>query len=365
MKSPRQIAIGAKTLARLWIREWEVLLCSVLRAPSRPDGLAQVVVQPDEVQVTITVKGPEGEELLIERCPWSEYSRGVLERALGMATSSTRGRGTRTVLSVAQAVTGALVVPQKARSQVMTIVRDHLARKMPLKMGEVFLGCEVRTAAMGKLELRYLAVPHARINRWLTLLSIRPSELQALQGPDVGGTPPVTVPFGGAQVLQATRAQRAAAILALITILAPVAGFGVLAWRQHAALSELEGQITPLSNQVRVSTEGLKVVYGMADTLDRFSELRAGSGIVMIWEELARLLPDSTFLTGVEMKGNEVHTTGFSVSAADLISQLEKSQHLQGAAFAGPVVFDRTQSKERFSIRVTIRKPRRPPEEGD
>jgi hypothetical protein len=53
-----------------------------------------------------------------------------------------------------------------------------------------------------------------------------------------------------------------------------------------------------------------------------------------------------------------VHAAGFSTSAPDLIHRFEESRHLHGAMFTGPVVFDRSLGKERFTLRATIRRPR-------
>jgi general secretion pathway protein L len=151
---------------------------------------------------------------------------------------------------------------------------------------------------------------------------------------------------------------RAIKSLTAVTLLAAVIGFGALAWRQNAALQEIEEQITPLTRQARLSTDQLKGIFGMADDIAQFVELRSATGIVQIWEELARLVPDSAYLTELEVNGSEVRLAGFAASAPDVIRQLEASHHLHGASLTGPVVFDQAQGKERFTLRTMIRKQR-------
>jgi hypothetical protein len=153
--------------------------------------------------------------------------------------------------------------------------------------------------------------------------------------------------------------------LVILAISAPLVSFGSLAWRQNAVLDEIDAQIDGLTTQARRSTEQLKSVYGMADDLDRIVAIKSAPGISQIWEELARLLPDTTHLKEVEIKGSEVHTIGLSKAAPELIHKFEASFILHAAALTGPVVFDQAEGKEHFTLRATTRKPRLPSEEGE
>jgi hypothetical protein len=352
----RQIRTGASSFISLWLREWQVLFRGVT-ASARPARSAQMIIRPVEGQVTVTLMA-QGQELFVECCSLADCGRETLDRFLQKASSEFRRSDVSTVLSVTQAVTGSLVVPQQARPRAGEIVRQHLASKMPVALDELFLGHEIRASAAGKLELRYLAVPKARLSRCLTQLSLLPSDISAVQGAAVANLPPVTVPYGSAPVQHTAWVRRIVGLLAFVSVLAPVAGFGAVAWRQNTVLSELERDLAPLTRQASQSTESLKAIYAIAGDLGRLTELRSAASVVLIWEELARFLPDDTYLTEVEVKGSEVHIAGFSASASDLIQPFEASQHLHGATFTGPVVFDRSQSKERFTLRATIRKPR-------
>jgi len=146
--------------------------------------------------------------------------------------------------------------------------------------------------------------------------------------------------------------------------LAPAAGFSVQAWRQSAILSELDAQVIAATEQVRVSTERLKAVYSLAGDLEQLAAVRAAPGMVVIWEELARLLPDTSYLTAFDIKGSEIHAEGLSASTTDLIQRLENSQHLHAVSLTGPVVFEREHGKERFTLRALMRTRRFPAGEG-
>jgi general secretion pathway protein L len=350
--------MGGGSLVALWFRECEAILSNRFGTSSRAEPSVRLVVRPEDDGVTITLHGPDGGKISVEHCAWADYQREALDRMLGSTGSHVQAADRLVVLSVPQAVTGALAVPNQARTRADTILRDHLAHKMPVRLDELFLGHDIRASGAGKLELRYLAVPQARLDRWLAQVLMQPSEIAFLQAEGIGGAPLVTVPYLGVRTAQSKWPWRAAKSLAVVTLLAAIIGFGALAWRQNAALQEIEEQITPLTRQARLPTDQLKGIFGIADDIARFVELRSATGIVEIWEELAGLVPDSAYLTELEINGGEVLLAGFAASTPDVIRQLEESRHLHGASLTGPVVFDQAQGKERFTLRTMIRKKR-------
>jgi general secretion pathway protein L len=83
-------------------------------------------------------------------------------------------------------------------------------------------------------------------------------------------------------------------------------------------------------------------------------------------EEIARLLPDNTWLQQFDIKATgktrEVMISGETVSASKLIEILEQSQLLQNAAPRGPVTRGTQPGTERFLIAAEAR-PRPQPEQ--
>jgi general secretion pathway protein L len=364
MSGARQIAVGAGSLAALWLQEWRTLSDKIGLGSSALRHSAHLVIRTDKDLATVALRVSEGEDVALDRCSLSMWSRERLSLAAQKAQSRLHGKKVVTVLSCAQAVTGALIVPHQARSQAGDIIRDHLRRKMPMPLEDLVLGSEVRTAAPGKLELVYLAVPRRQVEDGLARLSLHPSDIQALQAPAGPSLPPVTVPYGESAVGSKNWIRRGGGLLGLVALLAPLAGFGAQAWRQKLLLSDLEAQVISVSEQARASTERLKAVYSLAGDLEQLAEIGAVPGMVVIWDELARLLPDTSYLTAFEVRGSELHAEGLSASTSDLIQRLEGSQHLHAVSLTGPIVFDRDQGKEHFTLRALIRKRRFPMAEG-
>ena len=69
-----------------------------------------------------------------------------------------------------------------------------------------------------------------------------------------------------------------------------------------------------------------------------------------IWEELARVLPDSSFMTDLAVKDSTVSISGYSAAASSIIVALEGSDMFDQASFTAPVVKVPGNSGDRFAI---------------
>ncbi|MGF9759503.1 PilN domain-containing protein [Microvirga sp. 0TCS3.31] len=364
MSGSRQIALGTGGLAALWLKEWRTLSDRALLGSLASRRPAHLVIYAGEDQVMVTLRAPEGDEVALDSWPLPAWSRERLNLAARSASPRVGGRKMVTILSCAQAVTGSLFVPHQARSQAGDIIRDHLRRKMPVPLEDLVLGHEIRAAAPGKLELAYLAVPKRQVENVLARLGLRPTDIDALQAPAGTNLRPATVFYSGRSRGSKAWIRRGSGLLGLVALLAPVAGFGVQAWRQNYILSDLDAQVIAATEQARASTEQLKTIYSLAGDLEQLAVIGAAPGVVVIWEELARLLPDTSYLTAFGIKGNEIHAEGLSASTSDLIQRIENSQHFHAVSLTGPVVFDRERGKERFTLRALMRAQRFPAGEG-
>lgn len=73
-------------------------------------------------------------------------------------------------------------------------------------------------------------------------------------------------------------------------------------------------------------------------------------------DDLSRLLPDHTWLVGLDYSDGTFVLDGFSKDPPSLIKILENSAHFSHAEFAGPTEKDRETGVERFKIRVAIKR---------
>jgi Tfp pilus assembly protein PilN len=360
----RHLSTGTELLAQWWVREWQASLPNALRAWTKASRAASLTIRPHEDHVAISLSDPEGRDKGVEQIRWIDYSRDALDHQIKKAAAFAPLGKIRIVLELPQAMTQSMIIPRRAQARAEEIVRENISRKTPLKPDEVFIGYDLRAAGSGKLELRYLLLPKAILERFLTRLSVVPSEIAMLKGSSVNGVPAVAVPIAHRPQASSPWLKRVFIGLALVSVLGALVGYAALAWRQAALLAEMEERIAEMAAHDSESSERLRPAFALSDDIARFGELRRAPGIVQVWDELARILPDSTFLTDLEVSGSNLRAAGYSDAAAGLIQLLEKSPVVHSAAFTGPLVFDPARGKERFSLRASLRMARLPAEEG-
>lgn len=67
-------------------------------------------------------------------------------------------------------------------------------------------------------------------------------------------------------------------------------------------------------------------------------------------DELSRVIPDDTWLNGLQLSNHKIIIQGQSPSASSLIKQLEKSSYFKDVSFSSPVTKDSSNGLERFQI---------------
>jgi general secretion pathway protein L len=91
--------------------------------------------------------------------------------------------------------------------------------------------------------------------------------------------------------------------------------------------------------------------------------MKAEVGVLGVWDELSRILPDHTFLTETRLADGKVTLSGFSADAARLVRIIDQSPMFSGATLAAAITPDANEHKDRFSITFKLRGARalRPP----
>ena len=126
-------------------------------------------------------------------------------------------------------------------------------------------------------------------------------------------------------------------------------------WRYYRASADLDATIASAEGEAAmvrrlIAARNLKLSQIAAIR----SEKQAAVPLVSILEEMSRVIPDSTWLTDIEINGNEVVFSGYSESAAALIPLLEESKLFQAPTFRTPVVRVTNQSGDRFTIAMGV-----------
>jgi Tfp pilus assembly protein PilN len=343
-----------------WRSQLEASLPDALRPSPRASRIERLLIRPEDQVVSITLMSADGREIFVERTTWADYTRVMLDRCRRRAAKLVHPRNIVVSLALPQAVGRSMLIPRRARDQAEQIVRDHISRKTPLPIEEIFIAWGAETANAGKLTVSYIALPKTLLERTFKRLLVSPSEISTIESNGA-----YAVPLASPAPTKSSRMRRMTSWLASVSLAATLGGFCILAFRQDALLAELDDQLSQLAEPARQSAEQARIFAKRGEDLATLSKLRNVPGVVRIWEELAEILPSSSYLTELDITESGLQLSGFSESTPALIRFLESSAMVRHAALSGPITFDSAAGKERFSIQASLKVPRAPLEERD
>lgn len=125
--------------------------------------------------------------------------------------------------------------------------------------------------------------------------------------------------------------------------------------RNQTAVFMLQHEIENLTNDAKTTRQALDAhAKSLAQVNALRKSIKDNEPVAGVWEELARVLPDSAYLTDFSVKGDQVSIAGFGVDAAGLIVALEQSHMFSQAAFTGPVTKAPGMDGERFEASFLV-----------
>lgn len=127
-------------------------------------------------------------------------------------------------------------------------------------------------------------------------------------------------------------------------------------WRQHEALQQLEAEVAG----AKKTAVALRQERSRRDDLvARIAALHRRKAqdpsMIGIWEEITRLLPDTSWLSELRREEGALVLDGHSRAAADLIGLLSRWALAARVEFLSPVIRDPQNGMERFKIKVQLR----------
>lgn len=136
-----------------------------------------------------------------------------------------------------------------------------------------------------------------------------------------------------------------------------VGTFAHAQWRYIDGSNQLDGQIEAFENDAKEVRDLLSKRRQQAEQITSIRiQKKQATPVTTIWGELTRVIPDTSWVSDVSIKDGQVRISGFSRSAAGLISMLEGSPLFAGPTFGAPVVKAPDVDKERFSIDMELQR---------
>jgi general secretion pathway protein L len=354
---PRFLAWWGGELRALLPERWRRMLAV-------EDASVVLELEGDELKVSRRLSD-QAVELM--RLPLAE--REALQSTLESAMSEDMRELRRVLLLPAPSVLRrVLTLPAAALENLRTVLGFELDRQTPFKPEQVVFDSRVLPHEPGarQVPVELALVPRERLQQSLAAIGPLAPTLSAV---DVGA--PDGRPQGYNFLPPEQRQRRANTRLWLnlgllgASVVLLLMAMSQLLENRRAAVAALEAESDKMHDEARA-------VARLRDSLEDAAmaanflaiEKARQPSMVLLLNEITRLLPDSTWLERISFSNGEVSMSGQSDEAAKLVELLQTSTLLRSPALSGPIQPDARTRKDRFTITAGYG-PEPDAEEGD
>jgi general secretion pathway protein L len=246
-----------------------------------------------------------------------------------------------------------MLVPAAALGSLQSIIAQEIVHRTPFEPAEIWHTARPVTDARGAeiVEVEHWIIRRDRVCAALEAFNLRPEDIDALVVS--GSVPPLVIPLREASADRLQPARRLVRLAAAGAIAVTVLGSIAVEWAASSEMSRLGGAIAQVRGE---GAGGVPAAQLLA--------LHAVPGVVEVWEELSRILPDHTYVSELRVADGNVSISGFSGDAAHLVRLLDQSPLFTGAHLTGAITPDSGEHKDHFGLAFRLRGTQRPSERG-
>ncbi|MBZ0104735.1 MAG: pilus assembly protein PilM [Sulfuricella denitrificans] len=293
----------------------------------------------------------------------SPVPSGAAEQKSELRTLLDKARGksgkTVVILPTSSVLLKKMRLPLAAEEGLENILAFEMDRHTPFKADEVFFDYRIvhRDMQKNRLDLEIAVVPREVVERPVAQLG-------------GWGITPVAVMIAEQDVLneyfnllpRARRPQPAPllgrynrALLALVLMLAVGAMLLPIIIKREAVL-----HLTPIVERAKLAAEATDDLHRKLDALAGqynflLEKKQASPVLVVVFDELTRILPDDTWVQQLDLKGKELQFMGETGSSSKLIGLMEQSKILHDTNFRSPLTKGQNPSSEHFHLGAEIK----------
>lgn len=290
--------------------------------------------------------------------------RGVGPEGIGMLLAGSESAGLPVGIRVplGDCLVRQVELPAEARTRFADILRLDLERATPLRANDVLTDFVVPAgrSAAGMVMVRQIVLRRDKVAPWQAALERAGRPAAFIDCFDTASGEAVPVNLLADETIAGASGEPGrwrAGLLALCVVLA-VAALWTWSSRQGAALASLKAETAAARDKALKAQRTLDGAVGTLGDLAALKQLTAGSiSLTEALDALTKLIPDSAWLQDIRIEAGVIELTGLAQNAAGLLPVLERSSVFTEASFTAPVLLDPTAGKERFSIRLRIRRP--------
>jgi general secretion pathway protein L len=281
--------------------------------------------------------------------PFSRFDAVALEQWLTGQGVTRKGTNVTPVISHELFFLRELSVPKAAFGALPKILEQDIARRTPFQLSDIW---HAATAAGqetdGVVPMCHWIVRRDRAEAALTDLGLTSEDVDCLAVAGAGGEALPVITFRAVSDEDPAWALRAVRLLAVGALVAVLLGLVVFEWRQANVADALETALMEARQSAQSGRDGM-------DPAARLFAMKAEVGILAVWDELSRILPDHTFLTETRIADGTVTLSGFSADAAGLVRIIDQSPLFSGATLTSAITPDANERKDRFSLVFKLR----------
>lgn len=291
----------------------------------------------------------------------SNDGRRGTDSALANVINPKRSQTVRLHLQAADCFVRRVALPNVARSEIVRLLALDLERATPFKISENYSGHVVDDVRdrPGFVNVVQVIAPRDVVDAkraYLSSLGLRVTDINCTNA-DASLAPLNLLTAASEDDARSTRRPMLTWLVPAALLFAGTAAAIDVA-RHDAANAALVAQTTDalaIAKARRQTSQSAETALAQTAAVQKHSQTRVKRTHIL--NELARILPDTTWLSEIKIDGEVVEISGQSESAAALIGIFESSSQFTDAEITSAITRVETLNRERFSIRALVRPP--------
>ena len=250
-----------------------------------------------------------------------------------------------------------LTLPAAAGERLREVLRFEIDRQTPFGVDEVRYDARVLgNRGDNQIDVELVVVPRATLDAALQDLGALAPTLAGVDAADADGLPLGINLMGDARRRRRDDPWRLRnAVLLLVAALALCAGMWQMLANREAAADVLGQQVDEAVRQARAASLEQRRLLDLVEGGAFLQAARAGTPtMVELMDELARRLPDGTYLEKLSIEGDRILLIGLSSEASALVGHLQGSPLWTSPALAGALQPDPRSRMDRFTLTATV-----------
>ncbi len=250
-----------------------------------------------------------------------------------------------------------LTLPAAAGDRLREVLGFEIDRQTPFTAADVSYDARALGRRGGdQLEAELVVVPRATLAAALAALGPLAPTVAGVDVADAGAAPlGVNLASGAARRHREDPARGRNLVLLLVAVLALAAGMWQMLANREAAADFFARQVEAEVERARAASLERRQLVDLIEGGAFLRAARAGRPtMVEVMDELARRLPDDTFLEKLSVEGDRILLIGLSREASALVARLQGSPLWSEPTLAGALQPDPRTRMDRFTLTATL-----------